>query len=81
MGILRLSRNWLVNRIVYVFLEFTRNVPVLLHILLVHGIVVTTLPPPRRAIDLGGTAFVSNRGFFAPPRCSRKGPASWLRSS
>ena len=66
MGILRLSRNWLVNRIVYVFLEFTRNVPVLLHILLVHGIVVTTLPPPRRAIDLGGTAFVSNRGFFAP---------------
>ena len=48
MGILRLSRNWLVNRIVYVFLEFTRNVPVLLHILLVHGIVVTTLPPPRR---------------------------------
>ena len=37
MGILRLSRNWLVNRIVYVFLEFTRNVPVLLHILLVHG--------------------------------------------
>ena len=66
MGILRLSRNWLVNRIVYVFLEFTRNVPVLLHILLVHGIVVTTLPPPRRAIDLGGAAFVSNRGFFAP---------------
>ena len=66
MGILRLSRNWLVNRIVYVFLEFTRNVPVLLHILLVHGIVVTMLPPPRQAIDLGGTAFVSNRGFFMP---------------
>ena len=66
MGILRLSRNWLVNRIVYVFLEFTRNVPVLLHILLVHGIVVTMLPPPRRAIDLGGAAFVSNRGFFMP---------------
>ena len=66
MGILRLSRNWLVNRMVYVFLEFTRNVPVLLHILLVHGIVVTTLPPPRKAIDLGGAAFVSNRGLFAP---------------
>ena len=66
MGILRLSRNWLVNRIVYVFLEFTRNVPVLLHILLVHGIVVTMLPPPRQAIDLGGAAFVSNRGFFMP---------------
>jgi general L-amino acid transport system permease protein len=66
MGILRLSRNWLINRMVYVFLEFTRNVPVLLHILLVHGIIVTTLPPPRGAIDIGGAAFVSNRGFFVP---------------
>ena len=66
MGILRLSRNWLINRMVYVFLEFTRNVPVLLHILLVHGIIVTTLPPPRGAIDIGGTAFVSNRGFYVP---------------
>ena len=66
MGILRLSRNWLVNRIVYVFLEFTRNVPVLLHILLVHGIVVTTLPAPRKAIDVGEAMFISNRGFYVP---------------
>ena len=40
MGILRLSPNWLVNRIVYCFLEFTRNIPVLLHILFIHGLVV-----------------------------------------
>ena len=66
MGILRLSRNWLVNRIVYVFLEFTRNVPVLLHILLVHGIVVTTFPAPREAIGFGDTVFISNRGFYVP---------------
>ena len=66
MGILRLSRNWLVNRIVYVFLEFTRNVPVLLHILLVHGIVVTTLPAPRKALDIGEAMFISNRGFYVP---------------
>ena len=66
MGILRLSRNWLVNRIVYVFIEFTRNVPVLLHILLVHGIVVTTLPAPRKAIGIADTMFVSNRGFYVP---------------
>ena len=66
MGILRLSRNWLVNRIVYVFLEFTRNVPVLLHILLVHGIVVTTLPAPRKAIDVGEAMFITNRGLYVP---------------
>ena len=66
MGILRLSRNWLVNRIVYVFLEFTRNVPVLLHILLVHGIVVTTLKAPRQAINVADTMFLSNRGVYVP---------------
>ena len=66
MGILRLSRNWLVNRIVYVFLEFTRNVPVLLHILLVHGIVVTTLPAPKKAIGVADTMFLSNRGVYVP---------------
>ncbi len=66
MGVLRLSGNWLISRMVYVFIEFTRNVPVLLHILLVHGIVVTTLPPPRNAIGIGDTAFVSNRGFYVP---------------
>ena len=66
MGIARLSRNWLVNRIVYVFLEFTRNVPVLLHILLVHGVVVTTLPAPRKAIDVGEAMFITNRGLYVP---------------
>ena len=66
MGVLRLSSNWLISRMVYVFIEFTRNVPVLLHILLVHGIVVTTLPAPRNAIGFGETMFVSNRGFYVP---------------
>ena len=66
MGVLRLSSNWLISRMVYVFIEFTRNVPVLLHILLVHGIVVTTLPAPRQAIGVGETMFLSNRGFYVP---------------
>ena len=66
MGVLRLSSNWLIGRMVYVFIEFTRNVPVLLHILLVHGIVVTTLPAPRSAIGFSDTMFLSNRGFYVP---------------
>ena len=66
MGVLRLSSNWLISRMVYVFIEFARNVPVLLHILLVHGIVVTTLPAPRSAIGIGDTMFLSNRGFYVP---------------
>ena len=66
MGVLRLSSNWLISRMIYVFIEFTRNVPVLLHILLVHGIVVTMLPAARQAINFGDTMFLSNRGFYVP---------------
>ena len=66
MGILRLSNNWLVSKIVYVFLEFARNVPVLLHILFVYGIFLYTLPVPKKAINISDTVFLSNRGFYTP---------------
>ena len=66
MGILRLSSNWLVNRMAYCFIEFTRNVPVLLHILLIHGLLVTTLPVPKKAVDVADAMFLTNRGFFVP---------------
>jgi len=66
LGIARLSHNWLINRIAYVYLEFVRNVPVLVHILLVHGVVVTTLPVARQALNFGDMAFLSNRGLNLP---------------
>ena len=66
MGVMRLSSNWLVSRTVYCIIEFTRNVPVLLHILLIHGVIITTLPPTKQAIPLADSFFISNRGFFVP---------------
>ena len=66
MGILRLSTNWLVDRTVYCFLEFTRNVPVLLHILFIHGLVVIHLPVPKKAVNFADTFFLTNRGFYIP---------------
>jgi len=66
MGILRLSNNWLVSRLVYVFLEFTRNVPVLLHIFFVYSIFLYTLPIPKKAISISDTVFLTNRGFYWP---------------
>ena len=65
-GVLRLSKNWLINRIVYWFIEFTRNVPILLHILLVYGIILNVLPIPRQALNVGEAVFLTNRGFFVP---------------
>ena len=66
MGILRLSNNWLISRLVYVFLEFTRNVPILLHILFVHSIFLYVFPVPKRAISISDTFFFSNRGIQIP---------------
>ena len=66
MGVLRLSNNWLVSRLVYVFLEFTRNVPVLLHILFIYGIFLYALPVPKKAINISDTVFLTNRGFILP---------------
>lgn len=65
-GIMRLSDNWLVAKIAYLFVEFTRNTPVLLLILLAHGIIINVLPHPRRALALGDSVFLSNRGMFVP---------------
>lgn len=66
LGVLRLSRNWLTNKLAHVYIEYIRNVPVLLHILLVHGIMVHSLPRPKQAINVADTAFLTNRGLFLP---------------
>ena len=76
MGILRLSRNWLVNRTVYCFVEFARNVPVLLHILFIHGLVVIQLPPPKKALIFADSFFLTNRGFFIPQPVWE--PGAWI---
>ncbi len=65
-GVLRLSKNWLINRLVYCFIEFTRNVPVLLHILLIHGLIVHIMPVPRNAWVVGEAVFLTNRGVIMP---------------
>ena len=66
LGVIRLSHNWLAARLVYVFIEFTRNVPVLLEILLIYGVIVHVLPVPKEALSLGDSFFLTNRGVFIP---------------
>lgn len=76
LGVLRLSQNWIVNRLAYCYIEFVRNVPVLVHILLVHGILVHSLPKPKQAIDVADSFFLTNRGFFVPKPVME--PLFWL---
>ena len=73
LGVLRLSKNWLANRIAYWYVEFTRNVPILLHILLWHGIIINTLPHPKQAIDIFDVSYLTNRGFYMPKPIAESG--------
>ncbi|MGR3913070.1 MAG: ABC transporter permease subunit [Gammaproteobacteria bacterium] len=66
LGIARLSKNWVINKIAYVYIEYVRNVPVLLHILLMHGMIINFLPLPKQSLAVGDGAFLNNRGFFVP---------------
>ncbi len=75
-GVMRLSGNWLVSRISAVYVEFTRNTPVLLLILLWHGIFINAFPHPRQAADISGIVFFTNRGIFAPRPIFE--PGSWI---
>ncbi len=64
-GILRLSNNWLVVRMISVYVEFTRNVPVLLQIIFWWSI-LTGLPKVADSLSIGSALFLNNRGVRMP---------------
>ena len=66
-GVMRLSKNWLVSRLMTIYIEGFRNVPVLLWILLASTALSALLPAPRQApVMLGGGFVPTNRGFYFP---------------
>jgi len=46
-GVLRLSKNWIVSRLMGVYVEGFRNIPLLLWIVLIFAVVSESLPHPR----------------------------------
>lgn len=68
LGVARLSSNWLVARLAGTYVEFMRNIPLLLQLLVWYGIFTELLPGVRQAIRIGDWIFISQRGFrFAWP--------------
>ena len=72
-GVLRLSNNWLVSKIMSVYVEIFRNVPVLIWILIIFSIMISALPGPRafRGDNATSSMFLdlfafTNRGVYAP---------------
>ena len=64
-GIIRLSSNWLLVRVAYIYVEFTRNVPLLLQIILWYSILIQ-LPRVKQSLEFLDTFFISNRGIYSP---------------
>lgn len=73
-GVARLSRNWLVARMMTVYIEIFRNIPLLLWILLIFAIMTESMPSPNAfkgesaaaSMLLFGTIAVTNRGIYIP---------------
>ncbi|MDJ1006752.1 MAG: ABC transporter permease subunit [Paracoccaceae bacterium] len=72
-GVLRLSNNWIVAKLMSFYVEIFRNVPVLIWILIIFSIMTFALPQPRafrgddaQASMLFDAVAFTNRGVFVP---------------
>ncbi len=63
-GIARLSTNWLVNRLALAFIEFHRNIPLLVLLLLWYRGVFTKLPKVQESITWPGPIYLNQRGLY-----------------
>ncbi|MGB8623933.1 MAG: ABC transporter permease subunit [Paracoccaceae bacterium] len=81
-GVLRLSKNWLVSKLMTVYVETFRNVPVLLWIVFTMAIMTETMPAPNafRGDDPSASMLawnsvaVTNRGVYIPEPLFSRGP-------
>jgi len=73
-GVARLSKNWVVSKLMAVYVEGFRNIPLLLWILLIHAVVSEAFPQPNafRGADPSATmklwdsVALTGRGFYFP---------------
>ena len=64
-GILRLSDNFLIRTTIGAYVEFVRNVPVLLQIIF-WWVILLTLPKVKESMSFLETVFLNNRGVTLP---------------
>ncbi|MCU0815721.1 MAG: ABC transporter permease subunit [Cypionkella sp.] len=84
-GVLRLSNNWVVGRLMTVYVEIFRNIPLLLWILMIYAIFTEVLPAPNAfrgedatsTMSLFGTTAFTNR-YTAIPWVIFDNSLGWL---
>ena len=72
-GILRLSKNWLVSKIMAIYVEVFRNVPVLIWIIIIFTIMTAAMPAPKAFRGANAESSMlfdmfafTNRGVYVP---------------
>ncbi|GBD47330.1 amino acid ABC transporter permease [Methylopila sp. Yamaguchi] len=65
-GVGRLSKNWMVRKVCTVYVEVTRNLPLLFHILFWYLAVLAAMPAARNSYSIFGEVFINNRGVYIP---------------
>ncbi|MEP5759187.1 MAG: ABC transporter permease subunit [Litoreibacter sp.] len=73
-GVLRLSNNWIVAKIMSFYVEIFRNVPVLIWLLIILSIYINSAPQPRAfrgddataSMKLFDSIAITNRGIYLP---------------
>jgi general L-amino acid transport system permease protein len=72
-GVLRLSTNWIVSKLMAVYVEGFRNVPLLLWIIAIFAVMTESMPVPRDFREGGSASMVlfdsvaiTNRGVYIP---------------
>ncbi|MCK4900120.1 MAG: ABC transporter permease subunit, partial [Anaerolineales bacterium] len=63
-GISRLSSNWLLSHIALIYIEFNRNIPLLVLLLFWYFGVISGLPDVQESITLPGPVYLSQRGLY-----------------
>jgi general L-amino acid transport system permease protein len=75
-GIARLSKNWLVNKIASIYIELFRNTPLLVQLFIWYFAVILALPLIENSINLG-FMYIGNRGAAIPWMLSTPGTGIW----
>jgi len=65
-GLFRLSKNFLLRTLSAGYVEFIRNVPLLVQLFFWYAVITEGMPGPREALSPLPGVFLSNRGIFVP---------------
>ncbi|MCB1396042.1 MAG: ABC transporter permease subunit [Rhodobacter sp.] len=80
-GVLRLSNNWIVAKLMTVYIETFRNVPVLIWIIVTSAVMSESMPAPRdfrgedatASMQLFDSIAITNRGVYVPSPLFERG--------